>query len=170
MKATCKLLLGGLVFLNASVFAQDITAPAPAAINIPALATAPVSTHAGFLKSVRGDVQLLNASGSARPALAGEQVQATDRIVTGANAASSLVLRDGTVMVIGPASQLDLKTFTFDTTTREGSLLVALLQGSMRMMTGLIGKAHPGTVRIETKTALVGIRGTDFIVQADPLQ
>lgn len=39
----------------------------------------------------------------------------------------------------------------------------------MRMVTGLIGKAHPETVRIETKSAYVGIRGTDFIVQADPL-
>jgi hypothetical protein len=35
------------------------------------------------------------------------------------------------------------------------------------MITGLLGKTHPEAVRIETQTAFVGVRGTDFIVQAD---
>ena len=155
--------------LCTSVFAQEANTPPVQAIDTPVPAAAPLAAYAGFLKSVRGDVRLLDAGGAARPAPAGEQVQPTDRIVTGAGAAASLVLRDGTVIVVGPTSRLDLKTFKFDATTQEGNLLVALLQGSMRMVTGLIGKAHPETVRIETKSAYVGIRGTDFIVQADPL-
>ena len=35
------------------------------------------------------------------------------------------------------------------------------------MVTGLIGKTQPDAVRVETQTATIGIRGTDFIVQAD---
>jgi hypothetical protein len=170
MKHHYRLLLGGVILLSASVFAQDVPTPAaPAAGPSLIMAAAPLPQHAGVLKSVRGEVSLLNAKGLARPARAGEQVQPTDRIMTGADAAASLVLRDGTVMVVGPTSQLDLKAFQFDAVTHKGNLLLSLLQGSMRMLTGLLGKTQPEAVRIDTGSAYVGIRGTDFIVQADPL-
>ena len=124
--------------------------------------------HAGFLKSVRGDVQLLNATGDMRTAHVGDEVAPIERIVTGMDSAASLVLRDGTVLVLGPSSRLDMKEFSFDPTAQDGGLLVSLLRGSLRMISGLLGKAHPDAVRIETQTATIGIRGTDFIVQADP--
>lgn len=133
----------------------------------PVGAPASTATQAGFLKSVRGDVQLLSADGSARPAAAGDPVAAVDRIVTGRDAAASVVLRDGTALMVGPSSRLDVKEFHFDATTQDGGMLVSLLRGSLRMITGLIGKTNPDAVRIETQTATIGIRGTDFIVQAD---
>lgn len=37
----------------------------------------------------------------------------------------------------------------------------------MRMVTGLIGKKNPDAIRVDTQTATIGIRGTDFIVTAD---
>ena len=123
--------------------------------------------RAGTLKSVRGDVQLLSADGAARGAGPGDAVEPIDRIVTGADSGASVVFRDGTSMVVGPSSRLDLKQFHFDSTTQDGGLLVSLLRGSMRMITGLIGKTNPDAIRVETQTATIGIRGTDFIVQTD---
>ena len=35
------------------------------------------------------------------------------------------------------------------------------------MVTGAIGKTHPEAIRVETPTAVIGIRGTDFIVETD---
>lgn len=128
----------------------------------------PAEQQAGTVKSVRGDVQLLGTGGAARPAAPGDALSPIDRIVTGPDSAASVVLRDGTTMVLGPSSRLDVKEFHFDATTHDGGLLVSLLRGSMRMITGLIGKAHPDAIRVETQTATIGIRGTDFIVQADP--
>ncbi|WP_431094924.1 FecR family protein [Polaromonas aquatica] len=178
--------LAGLALAAVQATAQTQTEPAAAGPVAPAATPAPAAEasaapasvplpppppapgQAGFLKTLRGDVKLMEASGAARPAKAGDAVLPTGRIVTGAGSAASLVLRDGTTVVVGPASQLDIKGFSFDATTQEGGLLLSLLQGSLRMMSGLVGKAHPETVRIETKTAFVGIRGTDFIVQADP--
>jgi hypothetical protein len=134
------------------------------------LAQAPAAQHAGMLKAVRGSVQLLDTDGTARPARAGDAIAPIDRIVTEADSAASLVLRDGTRMVVGPSSRLDLKQFHFDPATRDGGLLVSLLRGSLRMVTGLIGKTQPDAVRVETQTATIGIRGTDFIVQAGAQQ
>lgn len=127
----------------------------------------PPELQAGTIKSVRGDVQLLSASGTQRPASPGDALMPIDRVLTGADSAASVVLRDGTTMVVGPSSRLDVKEFHFDATTQDGGLLVSLLRGSMRMITGLIGKKQPDAVRVETLTATIGIRGTDFIVQAD---
>ena len=87
--------------------------------------------------------------------------------VASRHAEASLVLRDGTALVLGPDSRLDLKQFHFDSTTQDGGLLVSLLRGSLRMVSGLIGKTNPDAVRVDTQTATIGIRGTDFIVTAD---
>ncbi|HJS04719.1 MAG TPA: FecR domain-containing protein [Variovorax sp.] len=154
-------LLCGLLLSGAGALAQ--TAPAA-----DATAASPIGAeHAGILKSVRGKVLLLGADGVSRPAQAGDPIAPIERLQTEADSAASLVLRDGTMMVVGPSSRIDLKQFHFDSTTRDGGLLVSLLRGSLRMVTGLIGKAHPDAVRVETQTATIGIRGTDFIVQAD---
>ena len=128
----------------------------------------PPAPHAGIVKAVRGDVQLLNGSGASRPARPGDALAPIDRVVTGVDSGASLVMRDGTTLMVGPSSRLDVKEFHFDATTQEGGLLISLLQGPLRLIPGLIGKAHPETIRVETQTATIGIRGTDFIVQADP--
>lgn len=147
--------------------------PVPEAANATTAAAVPApvevaTRQAGFVKTLKGSVQLQEAAGAvARPAQAGDALLPGGRITTGPDSAASVVLRDGTTLVVGPSSQMELKAFSFDMTTHEGTLLAALLKGSLRMITGLLGKAHPEAVRIETQFAFVGVRGTDFIVQAD---
>jgi hypothetical protein len=43
-----------------------------------------------------------------------------------------------------------------------------LLQGSVRVVTGLLAKVNPERFKVRTPTAVVGVRGTDFIVDAPP--
>ncbi|SFU92373.1 FecR family protein [Polaromonas sp. YR568] len=153
-------------------------AQAPATASQPEpVATAPTPAspavqpprQAGFVKTLKGNVQVQGpeANAVARPAQAGDLLLPGGRITTGPDSAASVVLRDGTTLVVGPSSQLDLKAFSFDATTHDGNLLASLLKGSLRMITGLLGKSHPEAVRVETQFAFVGVRGTDFIVQAD---
>lgn len=156
----------GCALLGAAAISQAQTAPSTAA-PAAATATAAPERQAGFVKSVRGDVKLLSAAAAARNAVPGDALASVDRIVTGPDSSAAVVLRDDTTLVVGPSSRLDLKQFHFDATTHEGGLLVSLLRGSMRMITGLIGKTNPDAVRVETQTATIGIRGTDFIVQTD---
>jgi hypothetical protein len=153
--------LGGFAFWGAVALAHAQTPSA-------APTSAPVAElQAGFVKSVRGNVQLLSTAGTPRTASAGDALTAVDRIVTGPDSSAAVVLRDDTTLVVGPSSRLDLKEFHFNATTHEGGVLVSLLRGSMRMITGLIGKTNPDAIRVETQTATIGIRGTDFIVQTD---
>lgn len=120
--------------------------------------------RSGTVKEVVGTVSLVQGTAT-RAAKPGEAISATDKVVTGRDGNVSMVLRDGTVMSIGPNSQINLSQFRYDSTTQQGNILVNVLQGSMRMITGLIAKVSPQDVKVTTPTSVVGVRGTDFIVE-----
>lgn len=122
--------------------------------------------RAGIAKVVSGEVRVLGAQGM-RALEPGDAVFPGDRLISGKYGLTSLVLRDGTTVVVGNNSQLQIQKFTFNATTTDGRILVELLQGSVRMLTGLISKINPEAVQVKTGTLLVGVRGTDFIVDAD---
>lgn len=97
----------------------------------------------------------------------GDTVFENTRLIAGKQSSASVVLRDGTTLVLSENSQLNVEKFAFDATTQNGSIFVNLLQGSMRMLTGLIAKINPEAIQVKTKTLSVGIRGTDFIVDTE---
>ncbi|AGX87945.1 FecR family protein [Candidatus Symbiobacter mobilis] len=120
--------------------------------------------RAGTIKSVQGDVRLLQQN-TPRTVAPGAAVAEADRVVTGRNASATFTLRDGMMVTVGPNSTLDLAKVRFDPVTQEGSIGLSLLQGVVRVVTGVIGKLHPEQVEIATPTSVVGVRGTDFIVE-----
>lgn len=144
-------LLAGASLLGHSAWAQT---PEPAA-----------SARAGTFKQVQGAVSL--AGQSDRPA-PGDALRDGDRLQTGRQSTVTVVLQDGTLLAVGPNSEMDLSQFQFNTTTQDGSALVNLLRGSVRVITGLMTKTQPERFQVRTPTAVVGVRGTDFIVEANP--
>ncbi|MEO6292787.1 MAG: FecR domain-containing protein, partial [Burkholderiaceae bacterium] len=103
----------------------------------------------GIVKIIAGEVRLRDAQGE-RPLKSGDAVFASDRLISGKEGSASVVLRDGTTLVLASNSQLEIQTFAFDATTQDGSILVSLLQGSLRMLTGLIAKVNPDAIQVKT--------------------
>ncbi len=135
--------------------------------SLPVLAQADSNaTRAGIVKVVSGDVRIRDAQGE-RALKSGDAVLENARFISAKDASASMVLRDGTTLVLGNNSQFEVQKFAFDATTQNGSIFVNLLQGSMRMLTGLIAKVNPELIQVKTKTLSVGIRGTDFIVETE---
>ncbi|MEO7639866.1 MAG: FecR domain-containing protein [Ramlibacter sp.] len=130
-------------------------------VAVPGLASAQASI--GTVKRIEGQPTLVSASGE-RPARVGSAVYEGDRVATRAGAALGITLMDGTQLAVGPNSAVTVQTFRFDTTTREGALLVDIARGALRMVSGLIARQDPQAVAINTPTATIGIRGTDFLV------
>ncbi|WP_295960601.1 FecR family protein [Rhodoferax sp.] len=130
------------------------------------LASSSDAARAGTLKTVQGVVTVTNAQGL-HPVHSGDPVAEADRLVTGVDSAASVVMRDGTTLVLGPNSQLDITSFAFNGTTQKGNMFISLLRGSLRMVTGLVGKGNPDAVKITTPTSVIGVLGTDFLVRAD---
>ena len=137
------------------------------AIALPVLSQADnSSSRAGIVKVVNGDVRIRDAQGD-RALKSGDAVLENTRLMSAKDSSASMILRDGTTLVLGNNSQFEVQKFAFDATTQKGDMFVNLLQGSMRMLTGLIAKANPEAIQVKTKTLSVGIRGTDFIVETE---
>lgn len=150
------------------VMAQNVAALQPTTT---ASAASHETNRIGTFKEVKTPAWVSPSAGPSdkrKDAASGEPLMVGERLVTGRNGAASLTLKDGTVLSLGPDTSLDLSQFQFNTTTQEGSFGLNLLQGSLRVITGMLAKVNPDRFRITTPTAVVGVRGTDFIVEADP--
>lgn len=119
---------------------------------------------AGTIKRVSGTV-VIERGGQQMPAAVGMAVHRQDRIITGTPGSVGISLVDDTLLTAGAATRLELAEVQFNATTHEGRLLVRLFKGAIHVITGLIARESPQNVRIETPTAVMGVRGTEFIVE-----
>jgi hypothetical protein len=113
------------------------------------------------LVSSQGEVYATDNQGTRRRVVDGGSVYPGDMVETGGGTRGVLAFRDDSRLTLGANSQFRVDSFLFDEKNpAEGKFLVSLLRGSMRALTGLIGKANNRNVSFATPTATVGIRGT----------
>lgn len=131
-------------------------------IAIPAMAQQP--SVAGHVKTVTGEAVIIRA-GTSMPAKVGHELFESDHVRTGSDGRLGLTLQDDTRVSIGPKSEVGLKTFRY--APAEGNLALALrfVQGAAVYVSGKIAKLAPDAVRLETPSAIVGVRGTTVAVQ-----
>lgn len=120
--------------------------------------------RSGTLKTVQGTVAISQGD-ARRTAVPGGGVAEAERISTGPDSAAVLLLRDGTLITIGANTQVDISRFQFDATAQTGGLTVKVLVGTVRLVTGLLGKLQPDNVKVQTPSSTVAVRGTDFVVE-----
>lgn len=85
-----------------------------------------------------------------------------DRLTTADGASAIVKLQDGTRMTVRPNSEMVLQQYQYREASTDNSMVMQLLRGGFRAITGLIAKSSPNAARVTTKTATIGIRGTDF--------
>ncbi|MDB5898071.1 MAG: hypothetical protein JWP41_1673 [Ramlibacter sp.] len=85
-----------------------------------------------------------------------------DRLTTSEGASAIIRLQDGTRMTVRPNSELVLQQYQFRENAPDNGFLMQLVRGGLRAVTGVISKNAPNAARIQTSTATIGIRGTDF--------
>lgn len=120
---------------------------------------------AGTIKTSKGEVSIERA-GARIPAAVGTPVEVADRIRTGADGAVGLTLRDNTLLSAGPNSLLTLDRFSFDSTTNAGTLSVGVRKGTLAVATGKIARQTPESIDFRTATSVIGVRGTEFVIEA----
>jgi hypothetical protein len=92
----------------------------------------------------------------------GLNLQEGDRLTTADGATAVVKLQDGTRMTVRPGSEMVLSQFKYKQDAQDNSMVINMLRGGLRAITGLIAKGSPNAARIQTNTATIGIRGTDF--------
>ena len=120
---------------------------------------------AGTIASASGSVSVTQG-GRVQRAQAGMKLLAGDRIATGPGGHTEIKLRDDTVIAMGPDCRMRISRFRFDPKTNVGRILLTVIKGALRVTTGLIGQRSPDAVQIRTMLGTIGIRGTQFIVEA----
>ena len=169
--AVLLLAVAGARAQTAPAVASDAAADAPdAPASAPQMRYAPGDGRQGTIKTVHGNVTLVSGQ-ARRAALEGGSVRQGDRIVTEADSSAAVMLRDGTVVSVGPNSMVGLAAYRFEPTLEDGNAALSLFEGSLRVVTGLITRNAPETapakVKVTTPTAVIGVRGTDVIVDTN---
>lgn len=85
-----------------------------------------------------------------------------DRLTTSEGASAIIKLDDGTRMTVRPNSEMVVQQYRFKENAPDNSMLMQLVRGGFRAVTGLIARNAPEAAKIRTSTATIGIRGTDF--------
>ena len=102
------------------------------------------------------------------PSKVGAGVEMNDTIVT-AKAKAKLTFEDNTTVNITEQSKLVVDDFVYDPKKGTGKLAMKVVLGTARYASGQIAKTNPQQVAINTPTATVAVRGTDFSMTVDEL-
>lgn len=130
------------------------------------LTAAHAADEAGIIKSRQGTVSV-ERQGARSNAELGAKVYATDIVRTGADGSAGITLRDNTLLSAGPNSVLALEQFSFDSTTYQGKLNATLRKGSLAVVSGKLAKTSPESVQFRTPATILGVRGTEFVIEVD---
>lgn len=102
------------------------------------------------------------------PSKVGSGVEMNDTIVT-AKAKAKLTFEDNTTVNITEQSKLVVDDFVYDPNKGSGKLAMKVVMGTARYTSGQIAKSSPQNVAVNTPTATVAVRGTDFSMTVDEL-
>jgi hypothetical protein len=119
---------------------------------------------AGMIKVSKGAVAV-ERDGKKLPAAVGMSIEVADRLRTGADGSVGVTLRDSTLLSAGPNSLLVIDKFAFDNTTQDGNMSIAIRKGTLSVASGRIAKRTPESVDFHTPTSVLGVRGTEFVVE-----
>ncbi|HEY7138685.1 MAG TPA: FecR family protein [Methylomirabilota bacterium] len=123
-----------------------------------------VAQDIGRVKTVKGTVHI-EREGRRELALVGSGVHQADTLVTGPDGAVGVTLADDTLLSAGPNSVLAIERFAYEA-NQPGSLEAALTKGTLAVVSGRIAKQTPDAMRVKTPAAILGVRGTEFVVRA----
>jgi len=121
---------------------------------------------AGMVKVAKGQVSI-ERNGKKLPAAVGSVVEVADRVRTGADASVGVTLRDNTLLSAGPNSLIVIEKFAFDNTTQDGNMSIRIRQGTLSVASGKIAKRTPESVDFHTPTSVLGVRGTEFVIEVE---
>ncbi len=120
--------------------------------------------RAGMVKVAKGQVTI-ERDGKIQAAAVGSPVEVADRIRTGPDGSVGVTLLDDTLLSAGPNSLFVIEKFAFDNKTQDGRMSVQVRKGTLSVASGRIAKQTPESVDFHTPTSVLGVRGTEFVIE-----
>ena len=127
---------------------------------------APARADVGQIKVTTGQV-FVDRKGQSLPGRVGMPLENDDVVRTGVDGSVGITMRDNSLLSAGPNSILSLERFEFDPTTNDGRFDAQLRRGTLAVVSGRIAKKTPQAMTVRTPSAVLGVRGTEFVVSVD---
>jgi hypothetical protein len=131
---------------------------------LPALAEPAV---VGRIALAVGVIHRIAADGQRVPVKSGDALRERDRIVTGSDALAMIVFSDQGRLALRPDTDVLIKAYRVDPSGADTQLDLELLRGTVRQISGKAAQLQPERYRLNTPIAAIGVRGTDFLVNAE---
>ena len=130
------------------------------------LAGLAAAAEIGQIKTAKGQVTI-ERDGRALPATVGTRLQSADVVKTGADSSVGITMDDDSLLSAGSGSVLSLDRYAFEPTTGQGRFDASLNRGTLAVISGRIAKSSPDAMTVRTPTAILGVRGTEFVVSVE---
>ena len=113
----------------------------------------------GAVTAIKGSAELQHQS-DVQTVQKGLGINTDDLLITAAASKVQVILNDNTVITIGPESQYLFERYDDG---ENPEVAMELKRGFFKVITGKIGKIAPKRFTVKTKSAVIGIRGTQFM-------
>lgn len=130
-----------------------------AALLIAAVSSHPALAQVARVMGVQGTAMLERAGQSPRILGTGDGVEQRDVINVAKESNALIEFRDRTRVTLRPNTVFRVTSYS---EAEPQGMVLGLVKGGMRASTGDIGKRDPASVRFQTNTAIIGVRGTEF--------
>jgi len=125
------------------------------------------SPPAGRIKVALGSAFIVR-QGQSIPAQIGQVVFEADGLRTAADGRLGVTLNDDTRVSLGPGSEVRLDQFQYAPAEGRLGFVLKIFRGVVAYVSGRIAKLSPDSIRLETPSAVVGVRGTRVAIRVVP--
>jgi hypothetical protein len=155
------------LLLSCLVFTPVVFADEPAQ---PATNSGQAATRFGVVWHLKGKVTAdANAAGKPRTLKEGSPVFVGDHVRAAESGEAAIKTDDGGVVAVRPGAEFTPESFAAEG-KKSDHMILRLFVGSLRIITGWIGKLNQDEDRVVTPTSTIGVRGTDhepYVLTAD---
>ncbi len=124
------------------------------------------ASDVGSVKNLEGQAWIIRSEEQI-PAKEGDRLLVLDILKTGVDGAMGIILRDDTIISMGPSSKMVLSEFVFQPEQKHMGMLTKFLKGTFTYISGVMAKVAPQSVKVETPEGMVAIRGTHFLIKVE---
>jgi hypothetical protein len=127
----------------------------------------PTLVRAGDVVNVGGIVRILRVNGPIDVPKSGMVVNVGDTFETKADGKVKIRLNDGSEMIVAANSRVTIENVSVDEVSGKRKIILDLLRGKVRSR---VKKKYDteNTFTVKTRTAVAGVRGTDFVASFEP--
>ena len=121
---------------------------------------------AGRVIMARGDVHAISDNGESRKLKRRDSIFSHEIIKTGSASRIQIRFIDNALLALKENSELNIKAYVYnEVNEKDNRVLMELVAGGFRTLTGKIGKGNKEAYKVDTPVASIGIRGTLYDVQ-----